>query len=64
MSDLNNGLQLDESRKRLEVRIEASNVLNNVSFTNINTVVNAINYGAPISAGAMRTINAVVRFRF
>ena len=56
--------QLDESRRRLELRIEASNVLNHVSYTNINTVVNATNYGLPISAASMRSINAVVRFRF
>jgi len=56
--------QLDEKRRRLEFRIEANNVFNNVSFTNINTVVNATNYGLPISAALTRIIDAKLRFRF
>jgi hypothetical protein len=56
--------QLDESRRRLEFRIEAKNVFNVVNFTNINTVVNATNYGLPISAAPMRILDAMVRFRF
>jgi hypothetical protein len=56
--------QLDESRRRLEFRFEANNVFNTVSFTNINTVVNATNYTLPISAASMRSVDAVVRFRF
>lgn len=56
--------QLDESRRRLELRLEANNVFNNVSYTNINTVVNATNYGLPVSASSMRSVNLVMRFRF
>jgi hypothetical protein len=48
----------------LEFRVEAKNVFNVVSFTNINTVVNATNYGWPISAAPMRILDAVMRFRF
>ena len=55
---------LDESRRRLEVRLEANNFLNHVNYTNINTVVNALNYGAPLATSPMRTVNLVVRFRF
>jgi hypothetical protein len=51
-------------RKRLEFRLEAQNVTNSVNITNVGTVVNALTYGLPVSAGAMRTMNAVVRFRF
>jgi hypothetical protein len=51
-------------RRRLEFRIEANNVLNHVNYTNLYTVVNAVNYGLPSAAGQMRTLNAVVRFRF
>lgn len=61
---LGRSFQLDEKRRRLEFRIEANNVFNNVSFTNINTVVNATNYGLPISAALMRIIDAKLRFRF
>lgn len=55
---------LDESRRRLEFRVEAKNVFNQVNFTNINTVVNASNYGLPISTSAMRVLDALVRLRF
>lgn len=51
-------------RRRLEFRIEANNVLNHVNYTNLYTVVNAIDYGLPSAAGPMRSMNAVVRFRF
>ncbi len=51
-------------RRRLEFRFEANNVFNNVNYTNLYTVVNATNYGLPSAAGAMRTVDAVVRFRF
>jgi len=56
-------LQLSE-RRRLEFRVEGNNVLNHVNYTNLYTVVNAVNYGLPSAAGAMRTLDAVVRFRF
>jgi hypothetical protein len=55
---------LDESRRRLEFRVETKNVFNQVNFTNINTVVNASNYGLPISAAPMRVLDALVRLRF
>jgi trimeric autotransporter adhesin len=51
-------------RRRLEFRLETTNVLNNVNYTNLYTVVNAINYGLPSSASGMRTMQLVVRFRF
>ncbi len=56
--------QFGDTRRRLEFRAEANNVLNNVNFTSYNTVVNATNYGSPVSAGSMRQLDAVVRFRF
>jgi hypothetical protein len=56
--------QLGGERRRLEFRVEANNVLNNVNYTGLYTVVNAVNYGLPSAAGPMRTLDAVVRFRF
>lgn len=53
-----------ESRCRLEFRLEANNALNFVNYTNVNTVVNATNYGLPVSTASMRTVTAVLRFRF
>lgn len=54
----------EASRRRLEFRLEANNVLNHVNYTGLFTVVNAVNYGLPSTAGAQRTLNAVLRFRF
>jgi hypothetical protein len=51
-------------RRRVEFRIETTNLLNQVNYSNLYTVVNAVNYGLPSAAGAMRTVQAVVRFRF
>ena len=56
--------QFGESRRRLELRLEGNNVLNHVNYSNINTVVNATNYGLPVSAASMRSVTAVLRFRF
>ncbi len=56
--------QFGETRRRLEFRLEANNVLNEVNYASFSTVVGAINYGAPVSASSMRTLSAVVRFRF
>ena len=56
--------QFGESRRRLELRMEANNLLNHVNYTNINTVVNASTYGLPIAATSMRSLSAVLRFRF
>lgn len=56
--------QFGDTRRRLELRFEANNVLNHVNYTNINTVVNATNYGLPIATAAMRTASIVMRFRF
>ncbi len=51
-------------RKRIEFRVESNNVLNHVNYTSYYTVVNAVTYGLPSVAGNMRTLDAVVRFRF
>lgn len=51
-------------RRRVEFRVEANNVLNHVNYTSFYTVVNSVNYGLPSAAAGMRTLNAVVRFRF
>jgi trimeric autotransporter adhesin len=56
--------QFGESRRRLEFRAEATNLLNQVNYTSFNTVVNATNYGLPVAAGNMRQLSAVIRFRF
>ena len=56
--------QFGDTRRRLEFRAEANNVLNQVNFTNLNTVVGSLNYGLPTAVSAMRTMDIVMRFRF
>lgn len=51
-------------RRRIEFRIETTNLLNHVNYTNYYTVVNAVNYGLPSAAAGMRTMQGVVRLRF
>ncbi|MBV8526222.1 MAG: hypothetical protein JOY71_29620, partial [Acetobacteraceae bacterium] len=55
---------LGERRRSIEFRVESNNVLNHVNYTNLYTVVNAVNYGLPSAAGLMRTMQIVVRLRF
>ena len=56
--------QFGDTRRRLEFRAEANNVLNQVNYANYGTVVNATNYGLPSAASAMRSLDIVMRFRF
>lgn len=57
--------QLGESvRRRLDLRLEAQNVLNKVNLTSYGTVVNAANYGEPTAAAAMRSVQITARFQF
>ncbi len=53
-----------KERKSIEFRMESNNFTNHVNFTNVGTVVNAINYGLPTATGRMRTMQATLRFRF
>jgi hypothetical protein len=52
------------SRKRIELRFETNNTLNHVNITNVNTVFGSALYGLPTTAGAMRTTDINVRYRF
>lgn len=54
----------DSSRQRLDLRLEAENVLNHVNITGLGVVVNALEYGLPTRAGEMRNLNFTARFRF
>ena len=53
-----------KERKSVEFRMESNNFTNHVNFTNLGTVVNAINYGLPTSTSQMRTMQGTLRFRF
>jgi hypothetical protein len=51
-------------RSNVEIRVQSENVLNNVNYASINTVVNSIQFALPTAVSSMRTITANVRFRF
>jgi len=53
-----------DSRRRLEFRLEGSNLTNRVTISSLGTVVNASNYGLPLGAAPMRMMQANVRLRF
>jgi hypothetical protein len=48
----------------MDLRVEATNVLNHVSYPNWNTTVNSEHFGVPSRANGMRTIQPSMRMRF
>ncbi|MGI9101995.1 MAG: TonB-dependent receptor domain-containing protein [Terriglobales bacterium] len=50
--------------KNLELRWQANNVFNTPQFTGLDTVVNSRTFGQVITAGAMRRMTLLARFRF
>ncbi len=48
----------------LDVRVDATNVLNHVAFTAWNTTVNSTIFGLPAAANAMRSLQLTARLRF
>jgi hypothetical protein len=51
-------------RQRLEFRLDGANLTNTAIFTNFATVINALNYGNPTAAQAMRAFRATMRYKF
>jgi hypothetical protein len=60
---LGKDFNLGETRN-LEVRWQASNVLNSPQYTSIDTVITSPTFGRVIGVGAMRTMQLIARFRF
>ena len=56
--------RLGDDRRRVEFRLDGTNITNSVNITGFDTVVGATNYGLPLSAAGMRVISATVRLRF
>lgn len=48
----------------MDLRVDAANVLNHVTYRSWNTVVNSAQFGLPASANAMRSIQTSLRLRF
>jgi hypothetical protein len=63
-ASLQRAFRFGESRRTLQLRINANNVLNHVSITSFGTTVNSSTYGLPTAASATRTMNLMLRFNF
>jgi hypothetical protein len=64
-ANVGRSLQLGkETRRQLELRASANNLLNHVNITGLGTVVNSVNYGLATSAGDMRSLTVSLRLRF
>jgi trimeric autotransporter adhesin len=51
-------------RVSMDLRVDATNVLNHVTYPNWNTTVNSAQFGLPSRANAMRTLQPSLRVRF
>jgi hypothetical protein len=51
-------------RLNLDLRFDATNALNHVTFVSWNTIVNNAQFGLPTAANSMRTVQTVLRLRF
>jgi hypothetical protein len=51
-------------RLMLDWRLDATNVLNRVTYAAVNTTVGSPQFGRPVRANAMRKLQASVRLRF
>jgi hypothetical protein len=51
-------------RERLEFRLDGANISNTAIFTNLGTVLNALNFGFPLAVQPMRTFKATMRYKF
>jgi len=50
--------------KSLDMRVDAANILNHVTFKSWNTIINNMQFGLPDSASPMRTLRLSLRLRF
>ena len=53
-----------KSRFNLDTRLDTTNLLNKPVFSAWNTVINNVEYGLPVSANAMRSLQITTRLRF
>ena len=57
-------IRFGDTRRSLDVRMEAANILNNVTIARFGTTVNSSNYGVATDAASMRSMTLNLRFRF
>jgi hypothetical protein len=53
-----------KDRFNLDLQIYSTNALNHVTFTSWNTTLNNAQFGLPVAANAMRSVQTVLRVRF
>jgi hypothetical protein len=63
-SSLNRAWRFGDSRRQLQLRLSATNVLNHVEITNWGTTVNSATYGLPTAASNTRSVTLLMRFNF
>jgi hypothetical protein len=51
-------------RYNMELRVDATNVLNRVTITSWNTTFNNLQFGSPVGYGGMRNVQSTLRLRF
>ena len=51
-------------RYTFDWRFDATNVLNRVTFANVNTIVGSPQFGLPLQANTMRKLQTSLRWRF
>jgi hypothetical protein len=51
-------------RRSFDIRFDSTNVLNHVTYTSWNTTFGNAQFGLPVSANTMRTMQLTLRFRF
>jgi hypothetical protein len=61
---LNRSWRFGESRKNLQLRLSANNVLNHVQITSFGTTVGSSTFGLATGASATRTVTLLLRFSF
>ncbi len=63
-ASLNRAFRFGETRRQLQLRLTANNVLNHVYISGFGTTVNSLNYGLPTAASATRSVTLLLRFNF
>ncbi|HEY6250017.1 MAG TPA: carboxypeptidase regulatory-like domain-containing protein [Candidatus Angelobacter sp.] len=53
-----------DGRYSLDLRVDSTNLLNKVTFTDWNTIINSAQFGLPASANAMRNMLVTMNVRF
>jgi len=61
---LNRAFRFGETRRQLQVRLSANNMLNHVQITSFGTTVNSSTYGLATAASGTRTVSLLMRLNF